>query len=74
MIAIVTGTFRHFYETSREDKFFANSRWVFDFNKSCFGNRFDSYFIAFGAENIKTAEMDRIIDYFELHNVKRIYE
>lgn len=74
MIAIVTSTFRHFYEISKEDRFFANSSWVFDFNKSCFGKRFDYYFIAFGAENIKTAEINKIMDYFELHNVKRIYE
>jgi len=72
MTAIITPKFSVFYDISKEDKFFANSKWVFDFPKSCFGRNFDSYLLAFGAENIR--DINDIIDYLEMHNVKRIYE
>lgn len=72
MTAIITPHFRDFYNISKENRFFANSRWVYDFWKSCFARDFNSYFLAFGAENIK--EIDEITDYLEAHNVKRIYD
>ena len=34
-------------------------------------DRFDSYFLAFSAENIK--DINKIIEYLDAHNVKRIY-
>lgn len=72
MIAIITPKFNVFYNISKEDNFFTNSRWVYDFPNSCYGYRFDSYLLAFGAENIK--DINDIIEYLEMHNVKRIYE
>ena len=72
MIAIITPHFKVFYNISKEDRFFTDSRWVYDLGKSCFDYTFDFYFLAFGAENIK--EIGDIIDYLEAHNVKRIYE
>lgn len=71
MTAIITPQFKVFYNISKEDRFFASSRWVYDF-KSCFGYEFDSYFLAFGAEKIK--EIDEITDYLEARNIKRTYE
>lgn len=67
MIAIITSKFSVFRDINKED-----SKWVFDFPKSCFGRNFDSYLLAFGAENIR--DINDIVDYLEIHNVKRIYE
>lgn len=72
MTAIITPHFKVFYNISKEYIFFTDSKWVYDLGKSCFGYTFDSYFLAFGAENIK--DINDIIDYLEIHNVKRIYE
>lgn len=72
MIAIITPKFNVFYNISKEDSFFTYSRWVYDFPNSCFGYTFDSYFLAFGAENIR--DISDIIEYLEMHNAKRVYE